>query len=61
MCRWIPVITDHFTRYTQGYPTRNKEAKIAAEKLFNDYTLGFGMSGKIIHDQGRDFETKFFQ
>ena len=55
------MITDHFTRYTQGYPTRNKEAKTATEKLFNDYTLGFGMSGKIIHDQGRDFETKFFQ
>ena len=55
------VITDHFTRYTQGYPTRNKEAKIAATKLFNDYILRFGTSGKILHDQGREFENKLFK
>ena len=55
------VITDHFTRYTQVYPTRNKEPKIAATKLFNDYILRFGTSGKILHDQGREFENKLFK
>ena len=48
--QYLLVITDHFIRYTQVYPTRNKEAKTAAEKLFNDYILRFGMPGKIIHD-----------
>ena len=58
--QYLLVITDHFTRYTQLYPTRNKETKIAATKLFNDYILRFGTPGKILHDQGREFESKLF-
>ena len=37
--QYLLVIIDHFTRYSQVYPTRNKEAKIGATKLFNDYIL----------------------
>ena len=33
--QYLLVITDPFTRYTQIYPTQNKEAKTAADKLFN--------------------------
>ena len=58
--QYLLVITDHLPS-TQAYLTRNKEAKAAAEKLFNDYILRFGMPGKIIHDQGREFENKLFQ
>ena len=54
------VITDHFTRYTQVYSTRNKEAETAVTKLFNDYILRFRTPGKILHDQGREFENKLF-
>ena len=59
--QYLLLVTDHFTRYFQVYPTRNKEAKTSAEKLFNDYILRFGMPDKIIHDQGREFENKSFQ
>ena len=59
--QYLLVITGHFAWYTQVYPTRNKEAKTAAEKLFNDHILRFGMPGKIIHDQGCEFENKLFQ
>ena len=59
--QYLLVIKDHLTQYTQLYSTRNKEAKTAAEKLFNDYVLRFGMPGKIIHDQGREFENKLLQ
>ena len=58
--QYLLVITDHFTRFTQVYPTRNKEAKTTATKLFNDYILRFGTPGKILHDQGKKFENKLF-
>ena len=48
--QYLLAITDQFTRYDQVYPTHNKEAKTAGEKLINYYILRFEMPGKIIHD-----------
>ena len=58
--QYLMVITNHFTRYTQVYPKRNKETKTAVTNLFNVYILRFGTPGKILHDQGREFESKLF-
>ena len=58
---YILLITDHFTRYTQAYPTRNKTAKTAATHLYNDFVLRFGIPSQLLHDQGGDSENARFK
>ena len=59
--QYLLVATDLFTKFTQVYTTRNKEGKTAAERFYNDFILKFGLPGKILHDQGKEFDNNHFK
>jgi hypothetical protein len=53
----ILVVTDHFTRYAQAFPTKNQTAYTTAKVLFDNFFIHYGFPGKIHSDQGRNFES----
>ena len=57
---YVLLVTDHFSKYTQAYATKNKSSKAAAEKLFNEYIPQFGFPKKIHHDMGGEFNSSLF-
>ena len=57
---YILVVVDHNIRFAQAYETKNKSARTAASKLYNDVILRFGFPARILHDQGGEFKIKLF-
>ena len=47
----VLVITDHFTRYAQAFPSKTQTALATAKLLWNNFILHYGFPSKIITDQ----------
>ena len=54
----VLVITDHFTRYAQAYVTRSQMAQIMVKTLWDKFIVHYGLSKKILMDQGWSFESQ---
>ena len=50
--QYISTIVDNFTRFLQGYATKNKSALTTGKILYNEYIPRFGFPEKNLHDRG---------
>ena len=54
----VLIVTDHFTRYAQPYPSKTQTALATAKLLWNNFIVHYGFPTKIISDQGHNFESE---
>ena len=52
------IVTDHFTRYAQAYPSKTQTALATAKLLWSNFIIHYSFPTKIISDQGCNFESK---
>ncbi|MCG8030631.1 MAG: DDE-type integrase/transposase/recombinase, partial [Candidatus Thiodiazotropha taylori] len=57
----VLVITDHFSRYAQAFPTSNQTAKTTARTLFDKFIAHYGFPARVHSDQGQNFESKLIK
>ena len=57
----VLIITDHFTRYAQAFPSKSQTALATAKLLWNNFILHYGFPEKIITDQGQNFESELIE
>jgi len=56
--RYILVVADYFSKYTEAYPLPNKTARAVADMLVEQWMARFGFPLVLHSDQGREFENK---
>lgn len=57
----VLVVTDHYTRYAQAFPTKDQKALTVVRVLFEKFFVDYGLPARIHSDQGRDFESKLMK
>jgi hypothetical protein len=56
--KFILVVTDAFTKYTESVATENKEADTIANHIFNTWICRFGIPTELVTHQGKEFTTQ---
>ncbi len=59
--KYILVISDYFTKWTEALPLPNMEACTVAKVLVDEVLCRYGVPQTIHSDQGRQFESNLFQ
>ena len=51
----VLIVTDHFTRYAQAYPSKTQTALATAKLLWNNFTIHYGFPNKNYFRPGLQF------
>lgn len=58
--RYILVIGDYFTKWTEAFAIPDQEAETVAKKLVHEFICRLGVPIQVHSDQGRHFESALF-
>ena len=58
--RYILVVSDYFTKWTEAFPMPNMEAQTVAKLIVEEVICRFGVPVSIHSDQGRQYESLLF-
>ena len=58
--RFILVITDYFSKYTEAYAIPNIEAKTVADKFVREWVCRYGCPMQLHSDQGTNYQSALF-
>ena len=58
--KYVLLFVDHFTKWVEIYVTKDMKAKTVAD-CFVSFVCKHGAPEKLLTDQGRDYESRFFQ
>ena len=53
----VLVITDHFTRYSIAFVTKDQKAKTVMQILYEQFISIFGVPAKLLSDRGANFTS----
>jgi transposase InsO family protein len=56
--KYVLVISDLFTKWTESVALPNQEAKTVAEAFVNNFVCKFGVPLQLFTDQGSNFESR---
>ena len=59
--KYILVVADYFTKWTEAYAIPDQEAAMVATKVVEEFVARMGVPRQIHSDQGRNFEAAVFQ
>ena len=57
----ILMVTDHFTRYAQAYPSKTQTALATTKLLWNNFIVHYGFPTKIISDHSHNLKASSLQ
>ncbi|CAG2212110.1 unnamed protein product [Mytilus edulis] len=59
--RYILVVSDYYTKWTESFPMPNMEASTVVKIIVEEIIARFGVPSWIHSDQGRQYESRLFQ